>query len=305
MDFSRIGDALTNRLLRGPTRVRATYPGHLGDPGIPSSAYYLYYSRFKPRAPRRRSGALPKRSLAVAVCSAFLRSRRLADSTVCPGIAMALDHRELLPPFFPVLHAEDYSWGAILWRTCPGALLGHLPLAVGHEPGAGKSILTPADLRNGPPFVLFEFSHLLRQIVFAVGLPQSGSAPERMGALGRHLQELGRLPAPDFREFLREHALVHAGDRVAYLSQEAAENPHLPGYWREDVQGLIEHLQSSVTAPDFEIPLDLQGARAPAETRAFMQTLIARYGALLTEWPGMVEAAREFRLCGEEPMPLL
>lgn len=43
------------------------------------------------------------------------------------GVAAVL---QLVPPIFPVFHAEDFSWGTIPERTRPDALAGHLPSTV-------------------------------------------------------------------------------------------------------------------------------------------------------------------------------
>ncbi len=148
IDFAQAGDGLVRRLHDGPTRVRATFTGHVGDPGIPSSTYYLSYdgdNRERICASEAHyRGVFPSRSVA---CLA--PGPMLGDASLSPGMAMALDHRELLPPFFPVLHAEDFSYGAALWQCCPGALLGHLPYAVWHDPLPGKAILTPREVQPG------------------------------------------------------------------------------------------------------------------------------------------------------------
>lgn len=290
-DFTDAQDFLIRRMMRQPPRVRATFLGHVGDPGIPTSAYYLYYRRENRRrlvgSAEHYRAVFPSRSVLSVV-----PQPRIGDASVSPGMAMGIDHRTLVPPFFPVLHAEDFSWGAALWHCCPDAVLGHVPYAIAHEPPEGKTILTPADLRAQPPFLIWEFAHLLRRLILQVELPIAASAERRMVLLGRALSEIGELPPSDFLELIRQQALAEAGDRVEYLHREIGEAEEAPEYWLRDVEGMIEHLRTSVSAAGAEIPLDLQAARPAEETRAFMQTVIGHYGELLQSWPAMVEAAR-------------
>jgi hypothetical protein len=290
-DFTDAQDFLARRMVRQPPRVRATFLGHVGDPGIPTSAYYLYYRRENWRrlvaGEAHYHGVFPSRSV-----MSIVPQPRIGDASVSPGMAMGIDHRTLVPPFFPVLHAEDFSWGAALWHCCPDAVLGHLPYAIAHEPPEGKTILTPADLRAQPPFLIWEFAHLLRRLILQTGLPIVASAERRMLLLGRALRDIGELPPADFLELVRQQALAEASERLEYLHREISHAQDPPDFWLQDVEGLIEHLRASISAPGAEIPLDLQSTRPPAATRAFMQTVTGRYGELLQAWPAMVETAR-------------
>jgi hypothetical protein len=303
-DFAEAGDFLTRRLLQQTARVRATFSGHVGDPGIPTSAYYLYYkgdnrARLVASEAHYRS-VFPSRSVFSVVTEA-----RIGDATVSPGMAMGLDHRTVLPPFFPVLHAEDFSFGAALWQGCPEAVLGHLPLAVAHEPPEGKSILTPGQLHGGRLFIVWEFAHLLRRFILHTNLPLAADAAQRLELLGREFEELGELPPSDFMEVLRQQALSEAGERLDFLHKQLHADEPAPDYWVEDVEALVRHLHGSATAPGLEIPLDLPGDRSHEENRAFIQAAFGRYGTLLRAWPGMVEATQSLRERGVELMPLL
>ena len=298
LDLDQVKDELLRRIWARPVRVRATFSGHLGDPGIPTSIYYLYYGGENRRrltsSPERYRAALGSRNLlAVAPRCA------IGDASLSPGMAMGLDHRELLPPFFPVLHAEDFVFGATLWQCASGALLGHVPLAIRHEPRPGKSILQPADLNANRRAVIFEFAHLLRRVILHFARGESASTAERMQLLGRHLRELAAQPSKDFTEFIRAHVMEHESAKLDRLEEERAESTDIPEFWHRDVAAYVAHVRESLTAPDFDIPFDLKGARSDEENRALMQRLFARFGALLEGWPEMVRAAREMRERGE------
>ncbi len=298
MDFDQVGDEILRRLEDAATRVRATLAGHLGDPGIPTSAYYLYV-RGKNLARLTESAAHYRSVCGSRSVLSLTASRAIGDASVCPGMAMGLDHRELLPPFFPVLHAEDFIFGATLWRCCPDAVLGHLPYAIEHDPGPGKPILLPSELNADRRAVVFEFAHLMRRFVLLQQPAPQASATLRMQRIGRALAELGALPTGGFRDFLRVQTLEHEGERLDFLERQLRENADAPDFWRDDVQALIEHTRAALGHDDFDIPLDLKTGRSPEENRVLMQSLTARFGALLQEWPAMVEAAIALRREGQ------
>ena len=290
------GDDLLRRLAVAPAQVRTSYLGHFGDPGIPSSTYYLYYER----ANRDRMVASEEHYRAVLASRSVLAAApalSIGDASVSPGMAMGLDHRELLPPFFPVLHAEDFVFGATVWQCCAGSVAGHLPLAIQHDPPPGKTILLPGDLGPRCRVVLFEFAHLIRRVIRDVELAQRASTAERTEALGRALSELAAMPARDFLEVLRQKILEHESEKLGYLHKQL-EQGEMPEFWRADVEDFLLNARESLQQEDFDIPHDLKTGRTSAENRVFMQELFRRYGQLLQEWPSIVEATRELRASG-------
>ncbi len=287
------GDDLLRRLAVAPASVRTSYLGHFGDPGIPSSTYYLYYER----ANRDRMVASEEHFRAALASRSVLAAApalSIGDASVSPGMAMGLDHRELLPPFFPVLHAEDFIHGATVWQCCAGSVAGHLPLAIQHDPPPGKTILLPSDLGPTCRVVLFEFAHLIRRVIRDVELAQHASTAERTEALGRALSELAALPGVDFVEVLRQKILEHESEKLGYLHKQL-EQGEMPEFWRREVEDFLLNARASLQQEDFDIPHDLKTRRTSAENRVFMQELFRRYGQLLQEWPAIVEATRELK----------
>jgi hypothetical protein len=236
--------------------------------------------------------ALASRSVLAAV-----PALSFGDASVSPGMAMGLDHRELLPPFFPVLHAEDFIYGATVWQCCTGSVAGHLPLAILHDPPPGKTLLQPRDLGPEKRVVIFEFAHLLRRVIRDFEPAAHATTTERMRSLGRALRELAAQPLRDFTEGLRRKILEHESEKLGYLDGQL-QFDEWPDFWRRDVEQFLANARESLTQPDFDVPLDLKPGRTAEESRALMQQLFARYGALLEEWPGMVEATRELRVRG-------
>ena len=299
LDLMEAGDELLDRLRAGPACIRTTFTGHAGDPGIPTSVYYLYYQganrRWLTANEAHYRAVFGSRSVVARVENAAV-----GDASVCPGMAMGLDHRTLLPPFFPVLHAEDFIFGATVWQCCPRSVSGHLPLAVAHDPPVGKPILQPADLNRERRAVLFEFAHLMRAVVLAHAPAQHADAAARTIALGRHLSEIAAKPARDFRHEIGQRTLAQHSAHLEWMAAQLAEDTESPDYWRRDLEAYLEHAREAVTHEDFDIPFDLKPGRTSQENRALMQRLFAEFGGLLQAWPALYEAAKEGNASGGE-----
>lgn len=297
-DFSKTGGSFIRRVESKPGFVRATFFGHVGDPGIPSSAYYLYYDD-ENRRRLTESEAHYRSVFSSRSVHTMVPRPAIGDSSVCPGMAMGLDHRTLLPPFIPVLHAEDYAWGAALWQCCGDAFLGHVPLAIQHDPGAGKTILTPENFTQNRRVVIFEWAHLLRRLILDFEPAEQEAPAARMRSLGEEFIQLANLSERDFATALAEVVLEHESEKLSWLEKQLTEDTESPEFWREDVQKHLDHIRQALTHEDFDIPFDLKPGRTPGEARTLIQTLLGRYGRLLQEWPAMVEAAAELRRRGE------
>ncbi|MHA3773739.1 hypothetical protein ACXR0O_19575 [Verrucomicrobiota bacterium sgz303538] len=297
-EFSQTGGSFIRRIESKRGFVRATFFGHVGDPGIPSSAYYLYYDG-ENRRRLTESEAHYRSVFGSRSVHTMVPRPAVGDSSVSPGMAMGLDHRTLLPPFIPVLHAEDYAWGAALWQCCGDAFLGHVPLAIQHDPGAGKTILTPGEFTQTRRVVIFEWAHLLRRLILNFEPAEQEEPAARMRSLGEAFIQLANHSKRDFATALAEVVLEHESEKLSWLEKQLSEDTESPEFWREDVQKHLDHIREALTHEDFDIPFDLKERRTPAEARALIQSLIGRYGNLLREWPAMVEAAAELRRRGE------
>lgn len=298
LDLAHVGDDFLGRLDGPGASIRTTFTGHVGDPGMPTSVYYLYAEgegrRALPQDEREYHAVFASRSVLTCV-----KNRAVGDESVSPGMAMGLDHRELLPPFFPVLHAEDYVFGAAVWQCCRNSIAGHLPVAVLHDPAPGKPLILPADLNRERRAVIFEFAHILRRLILHNFEPgENSSSAQRTTALGRRLAECASMTHPDFVEYLRRHVLEQESSVITFLEEqlEKAEDP--PIHWRRDVERYLDHIREALTFDDFDIPFEMKGARDAGENRVLMQRLLGRYGMLLEEWPAVVEGARALRARG-------
>jgi hypothetical protein len=281
----------------GGGSILATFNGFFPDPGIPTTMYHLYHEgrNFERLTESRETYHGIMRERAVHAWSPCVL---IGDGEVSPGVAWGFDQRGLLPPCFPVFHAEDFSYGAVLFRCCPQAFSAWLPASIRHDPGPGKALLRLEDFGKGNRVVMTEFAHLLRHLILRTPLAEGClDRAERMVSLGRHLRLLGSLRKAAFRELLHAETLAHQGGILSYLENRLLMETDAPDYWRTDVERLLDHIREALTHEDFDIPWDLKPVGDSERIRDLMQTLIRQYGELLESWPRIHAAALE--LAGE------
>jgi hypothetical protein len=219
----------------------------------------------------------------------------IADASLSPGMVIGIDGRGLMPPFPPVMHAEDFVWGAAVWQCCGSGFAGHLPVAVRHDPGIGRGIITP-HMEGQRPVAMWEFAHLLRGLLLGWTPPPGElDTAARMESLGRRLCEIAGGTAAEFQEYIRAFVLQHESEKIGFMEYCLAEETEAPDFWREDVEAYIEQTRQALAEPDFDIPFDMRDKWPGAEGRGMMQRLVSEYGRLLRAWPALFNAASDLR----------
>jgi hypothetical protein len=290
-DFIGVSDDLLRRLQKADARIVATFTGHYGHPGVPTSYYYLTY-RGETLARLTGEGEGQYRAfLASGGVCALVPQMAIADASLSPGMAIGIDARTLIPPFPPVMHAEDFVWGAAVWHCCASGFAGHVSVAVRHDPGIGRGIIAPP-LLGCRPVALWEFAHLLRGVVCR-WVPPLGTVDdlERMDSLGRYLCEIAAAPGGDFQEYVRQFVIRHESDKIGFMEESMQEESAAPEFWRKDLFDYIEQTRLALAEPDFDIPFDMRAKWPAPEARALIQRIIFAYGRLLRAWPALVAAA--------------
>jgi hypothetical protein len=291
-------DDMLRRLQETDGRILATFTGHSGHPGIPTSYYYLTYRKESLERLTREGEARYRQYLASGGVCAVVPRMAIADSSLSPGMAIGIDARVLVPPFPPVMHAEDFVWGATIWQCCAQAFAGHLPVTVRHDPGLSRGIIAPP-LNDGQPVAMWEFAHLLRGILLG-WMPPPGALDTayRMDSLGRYLCDVAGSSPEEFHEYLRWFVLQHESEKITFMERCLEEERDAPNFWRHDVEDYIDQTRRAVSLPDFDIPYDMRGKWSATDARNLLQVMVREYGRLLRAWPVMVEAARELEGTG-------
>ena len=297
--FDHLSGWFMSRLRRPDARVLMTCTGHVGDPGIPTSCYHLL-ARNESFRRLTQSEALYRAALGSRSVRALAPLPCVGDASLSPGMAIGLDARDLLPPFVPVLHAEDFVYGAALWQCTAGGFLGHVPYALNHEPALGKPILQPGDLNETNRATIFEFAHLLRHVLFEYrpALADESTGVRMMG-LGRHLRGIAEAPFSEFTDYLRAVALRLESQKILYFENGLHQQREGADFWRRDVEAYLDHVRMAFGRDDFDIPYDLKKRGEPDDVRRLIQRLFVRYGRLLEAWPAIFEAAKGLSKTGK------
>lgn len=221
----------------------------------------------------------------------------LCRETLFMTVFMALDNRDLLPPFFPVKRGEDILFGLSLNRCVPHGYVGQLPRALVHAPVERRIFSKGEILRSASGF---DTAKLLIACIKSYGEKSTGGNVEvGLRALGDHLVELASMRASDFRETVRDQVWKNTNSFIAMMEQRLQASDGLPRFWATDVNKFIERLSEAVRKPDYCVPLDLLHGRSHEEVRELAQRLVLNFGQLLRWWPAIVEMARELRVRGQ------
>lgn len=120
---------------------------------------------------------------------------------------------------------------------------------------------------------------------------------ERLCAIGRYLEELGKIPLRDFEDFVRTLVWQQESAKALYLENHLKVHKEQPDFWAKDVKKYIETLRNSL--PKMVIPYDLSNDRDEFEILRLMQRLVLKFGQLLRWWPEIVKATDELRIQGQ------
>jgi len=280
---------LMTSLLRGSGKVAASFGGYYGDSGARYPAFFLWsHPALRDQllaGPDAYRALVDSRQMVRLVPRLTLTSSRFS---MCMNVA--LDGRELLPPFFPNMRGEDLFFGNLLRACFPDHHVAHVPQAVAHLPWQAREPYQAL----WDPSPSFQMASVLNQILDVVnGSVQLGAPGERrLRRLGRDLRELARLSSGDLRQLLRECTTLPTGRLLARCEQLLEDVKDEPAYWARDLRGYLEHLLNVLASPHCGIPTELQRGQSIEDAIASLRRYLESYGSLLEAWPELFSAAQ-------------
>lgn len=287
-DFVKVGEPagaehFARELHHGFGRVAISVSGVHGDCGLSSPLPYL----MKGGATRERLLTDYERHRVAREILRVVEAPTITRRAFCMTGAIGLDHRELLPPFLPAGRGEDGVFATTLRLCDPFGFIGLIPVAVLHDPQAGRAFDSGALVRA---FRISDCVQLLSQAA-PFGDPRQSPA-SRLWTLGRHLADLATRPWAELVDVTREQHGRQLTHHLPAVEAMLAEHTDAPPAWRRD---LSRHLVTAVgwarSMADF-CPSDLADLPV-AEMRARFQRLLLGYGQLVAAWPTLVAAARD------------
>lgn len=273
-------------------RVVCTQLGVHGDSAMGATGYLLTIGQpSRGRLLASQSGyrrAIESRRLVRAVPAATLTEQEL-----CMTFAIGLDGRAPLPPFPALDRNEDGLFGAVLLTCDPGAVLGHLPWTVGHE---------PEDARATRFDVVFDqvgrvgINDLIGGLVSLSRAELDLRTPcAAFETLGRSLIAWSEVPAPELFERISWLLARRLAQRLGRIDTLLRESRRAPPFWASDLERLADTIRERVEEPERALPMELVNAHTPEVARALASARVREHGELLLHWPALLDAARTLR----------
>jgi len=285
-----VDDALIMQLVRHGASPRATMTGVAGDSGTNIPYQFLATGGASHDAVVANERAYHLARTGRSVVRAADRVTFSNHPFLMPT-GTGMDLRAPLPPFTPVMRRSDALFAYLLYLCFPGTGIAHLPMVMEHDPVPPRPTLKP-DAFYFPrrPF----FSEL---VTYAVGageeyLSATGDPRERLMHLGDQARRVAAMPPDRFKAFMVERVRA----RISKMSREVetmlARFPGSPRFWIEDMERMIERFEDDMRADDVHLPFDLPGDVRSEQPLQLARTLIDRFGAVLSHWPAMFDAAQ-------------
>ncbi|MBR9814558.1 hypothetical protein GYB61_11960 [bacterium] len=276
-DLNSLGDHALALLSSG--RIRASMGGLAGDCGMGGVAYLLW-----------NDGPSLDRMLAdKAHYVATRSSRNLLRSTLTPtvtrspffmGANTGYDNASLLPPYFPAGRNADGIFGATLTACDPDAWIGHIAVAIAHDPPDDRHTTFEAELDKA---CTIASNQLLCAMIVRHG-NHDGALADNMAALGHQLVAVA-CNERRFTNTVRELGVALHCHRLRQLGELFDRRDGQPDYWARDIRALQARIHAALGNLDAHLLTDcIDWAQAQSAWR--------RYGELLIHWPAIREAAQ-------------
>ena len=292
LSFERVNSAQIQQLVGKRGRVPVTVNGVFGDSAMPTPVMFLLLeSDSRGRLLESEStyrSAFSSREVLRAVNRACI-----TDNPFFFAAAFGYDNRELLPPFMPVLRAEDDIFGFTVRACIEDSYFGHLPTAVLHAPVEARAYF-PEFLKESAARTDMNKIILVGLISFQMGRVVL-DVSRRLQTFGKHLMEIASMPQEDFEEFLKVQLWRMHTDTIQQMEGYLQHYRGEPAIWANDVENYIHHFHAALIKEDFVVPKDLLVSRNAEEARKLSQQLVFKFGQLLYHWPELVAAAKSLR----------
>ena len=193
---------------------------------------------------------------------------------------------EIMPPFFPLLRGDDSVWAQLVRICYPESPIAHIPFCVDHL----RSAHTPFSTQDfdADENTLTDFLARFMEKIAPELIPLSPQ--DSLRGVGRRLLSLAGLSAKSMQEFITQLNLEFTGYRIVHLEEKLHNSRGCSRYWKADMQGYIQKLQ---TSPHGQwIPADFINQKNGNGEKLFRQYL-CNIGNLLLAWPEIWEKAEK------------
>lgn len=277
------------RLETVPGRVVATWMGAYGDPVYEYPGMLVLGAQGSARRGMLATGRGLSALLRRCQLHHSVSSPTIADGSFWTSTAAAYDHRQLLPPFMPVLRGQDFVFAATARAAFPQAWFGLLPYAIGHRRPSSPGPALDAVMVRAPAYL---FVVPLVVALQAHGAPASDPAAA-LRRIGRGLESVASEPPAAFADRMRQLRYAQCIEEIRGMDALLLRYRRMPRYWARELDRCLRWQWQALRSGACMVPRDLEPTEAEqAAPLARVQRLILRFGQLLAAWPDIIEATR-------------
>lgn len=268
----------------GSGTASITVSGVVGDCACPSPLPYLLSgSRTLSRLLATKAGyetavnsrhvlRCPTRSIFSRNPSAFLT------------MAIGLDARWTLPPFFPFGASEDFLFARLHLLLNPSTVLSYVPIAVYHDPPNVRPFGRPT-LRDSSTYLNVPL--LISALLNCYRPPVAVPAETRVHSVAAHLYAIATLTLSDFRAYCL--SCIGEGQELmlSVIDDRIRSHGTAPAYWRQDM--------AIVRCSAIQVYSDWAAILSNELDCSNFRKVTNLYARLLAEWPHILAANNELR----------
>ena len=292
LSFERVNSAQIQQLIANRGKVPVTVGGVFGDSAMPTPVMFLLLESDSRRRLLESESAYRSAFASREVLRAVNRPC-ITDNPFFFAATFGFDNRTLLPPFMPVVRAEDDIFGFTVRACIEDGYFGHLPTAVLHSPVDTRAYF-PAFLEESAARTDMNKIILAGLISFQIGRVVL-DVSRRLQTFGKHLIEIASQPQEDFEEFVKVQLWRMHSDTIQQMEGYLQHYRRIPAFWARDIDNYLHYFHTALIKDDFVVPKDLLGRRNAEEARKLSQQLVFKFGQLLYHWPEIIASARALR----------
>ena len=274
--------------------VMLTQCGTWGDPGTSDGNWLFFLPSQNIRSLLAAKVDL-QQLLAANSCWFGYRGPTLTSYGVMAAVT-GLDHRNTLPPYFPIGRGEDLLFGVMLQRMYPDSVVLNHGWAIRHEPVESR-----IDRANLSPLLVRPGVHDLAEWLGQEPRDQWGISPEnRLSKLSGDILTLAEMTAQSLETLVASQLTSRQSNllnqcmkhlEALHTIEETANKRLWEDFLSKTQQALIDSIQSEERTPVTNA-LQRAGERDLVELRSIGE----RYGLAVAQWPHICAAAKTFAI---------
>jgi hypothetical protein len=293
-DLNAIPPTWLKACARTPGSVLVSCMGVVGDAAVDDSLHY-YLHGADTLAQLARSERLYRAALENRLLMRGPRGRIVSGWFDGMSYCMGVDNRAVLPPFMPVMRAEESVFSSLVGRMA-GAMFAVSPFAILHQPGSPRRFPENAAEGRAGRFTLNDMVSVMIRAEPCRGT----STDDRLRSLGFRLHEIAVLPDLEFDEHAGAVLAPIVLGYIQALDAAVSTGGDTAGaaLWKDDVQRLRAACVGRLRSGEFLVPIDLADRWGVAEARPRARRALARFASLLQVWSDLADGAARLRVEG-------